>query len=179
LGEAAIGDLFADAMRDTMRAVAAVANGGGIRGGKVYPPGTTITRKDILAELPFGNCLVVLEISGRDLKAAIENGLSQLPEMAGRFPQVSGMTISFDPRRPPGSRVLAMTVAGAPLSDTRLYRVAVNDFIARGGDGYDTFRDAKRVTPDNDAPLMANQVMAYIRRLGTVRTGVDGRLVAK
>jgi 5'-nucleotidase / UDP-sugar diphosphatase len=179
LGEAAIGDLFADAMRDTMRADAAVANGGGIRGGKVYPPGTTITRKDILAELPFGNRLVVLEIAGRDLNAAIENGLSQLPDMAGRFPQVSGMTISFDPRRPPGSRVLAMTVAGAPLSDTRLYRVAVNDFIARGGDGYDTFRDAKRVTPDNDAPLMANEVMAYIRRLGTVRTGVDGRLVAK
>jgi 5'-nucleotidase / UDP-sugar diphosphatase len=178
-GEAAIGNLFADAMRDTMRADAAVANGGGIRGGKVYPPGTTITRKDILAELPFGNRLVVLEISGRDLKAAIENGLSQLPDTAGRFPQVSGMTVSFDPRRPPGSRVLTMTVAGAPLSDTRLYRVAVNDFIARGGDSYDTLRDAKRVTPDNDAPLMANQVMVHIRQLGTVRTGVEGRLVAK
>jgi 5'-nucleotidase/UDP-sugar diphosphatase len=178
-GEAAIGDLFADAMRDMMRADAAVTNGGSMRAGKIYPPGSTITRKDILAELPFGNRLVVLEITGRDLKAAIENGLSQLPDTAGRFPQVSGMTVSFDPRRPPGSRVLDMTVAGAPLSDTGLYRVAVNDFIARGGDGYDTFRDAKRITPDNDAPLMANEVMVYIRKLGTVRSKVDGRLVAR
>jgi 5'-nucleotidase/UDP-sugar diphosphatase len=178
-GEAAIGNVFADAMRETMRADVAVTNGGGIRAGKVYAPGSTITRKDILAELPFGNRLVVLEVVGSDLKAAIENGLSQLPDSGGRFPQVSGLTVSFDPRRPPGSRVLAMTVAGAPLSDTRLYRVAVNDFMARGGDGYDTFRDAKRITPDNDAPLLANEVMVYIRRLGTVQTRVEGRLVAK
>jgi 5'-nucleotidase / UDP-sugar diphosphatase len=178
-GEAAIGNLFADAMRDTMRADAAVANGGGIRAGKIYAPGSTITRKDILAELPFGNRLVVLEITGRDLKAAIENGLSQLPDSTGRFPQVSGMTISFDPRRQPGSRVLTMTVADAPLAESRLYRVAVNDFIARGGDGYDTLRDAKRITPDNDAPLMANEVMVYIRKLGTVRSQVEGRLVAR
>jgi 5'-nucleotidase/UDP-sugar diphosphatase len=178
-GEAAIGNLFADAMRDTMRADAAVANGGGIRAGRIYAPGSTITRKDILAELPFGNRLVVLEVTGRDLKTAIENGLSQLPDSGGRFPQVSGMTVSFDPRRPPGSRVLAMTVAGAPLSETRVYRVAVNDFIARGGDGYDTFRDAKRITPDNDAPLMANEVMVYIRKLGTVRSQVEGRLIAR
>jgi 5'-nucleotidase / UDP-sugar diphosphatase len=178
-GEAAIGNVFADAMRETMRADVAVTNGGGIRAGKVYAPGSTITRKDILAELPFGNRLVVLEVVGSDLKAAIENGLSRLPDSGGRFPQVSGLTVSFDPRRPPGSRVLAMTVAGAPLSDTRLYRVAVNDFMARGGDGYDTFRDAKRITPDNDAPLLANEVMVYIRRLGTVQTRVEGRLVAK
>jgi 5'-nucleotidase/UDP-sugar diphosphatase len=178
-GEAAIGNVFADAMRETMRADVAVTNGGGIRAGKVYAPGSTITRKDILAELPFGNRLVVLEVVGSDLKAAIENGLSRLPDSGGRFPQVSGLMVSFDPRGPPGSRVLAMTVAGAPLSDTRLYRVAVNDFMARGGDGYDTFRDAKRITPDNDAPLLANEVMVYIRRLGTVQTRVEGRLVAK
>jgi 5'-nucleotidase / UDP-sugar diphosphatase len=178
-GEAAIGNLFADAMRDTMRADAALTNGGGIRAGRIYAPGSTITRKDVLAELPFGNRLVVIEITGRDLKAAIENGLSRLPDVGGRFPQVSGVTVSFDPRRQPGSRVLDMTVADAPLAETRVYRVAINDFMARGGDGYETFRDAKRITPDNDAPLLANAVMAYILKLGTVRTTVDGRMVAR
>jgi len=178
-GEAAIGGLFADAMRATLRADAAVMNGGGVRGDKVYQPGSAITRKDVMAELPFNNRVLAIEISGRDLKAAIENGLSALPEPTGRFPQVSGMTVAFDPRRPVGNRVLAMTVAGAPLSDARLYRVAINDFLARGGDGYSTFRDAKRITPDNDAPLLANEVMDYIRNLGTVRTRVEGRMVAR
>ena len=53
--EAAIGDLFADAMRAETDADIAITNGGGIRGGRIYPPGTTITRRDMMAELPFRN----------------------------------------------------------------------------------------------------------------------------
>ena len=63
----------------------AVTNGGGIRGGKIYAPGTTITRRDILAELPFDNRVVTIDISGAELKQAIENGLSQLPNPAAAF----------------------------------------------------------------------------------------------
>jgi 2',3'-cyclic-nucleotide 2'-phosphodiesterase (5'-nucleotidase family) len=69
-----------------------------------------------------------------------------------------------------------MTVGRAPLVDDRIYRVATNDFIARGGDGYVTLRDAKRLLPDDDSPLLANQVMTYVRQLGTVRTTPDGRI---
>src|SRR5215510_9947803 len=112
--EAAIGNLIADAMRASTKADVAITNGGGIRSGKVYPPGSTITRRDVLAELPFGNRLVMVEISGRDLKRAIENGLSRLPAADGTFPQVSGLTIEADLGRPPGSRVTSMTVGGAP-----------------------------------------------------------------
>ena len=90
--EAAIGNLIADAMRASTKADVAITNGGGIRSGKVYPPGSTITRRDVLAELPFDNRIVVLETPGADIKAAIENGLSQLPNAGGRFPQVSGLT---------------------------------------------------------------------------------------
>ena len=53
--EAAIGDLFADAMRASTHADAAVTNGGGIRGGRIYSPGTTISRRDIISEMPFDN----------------------------------------------------------------------------------------------------------------------------
>ena len=113
--EAAIGNLIADAMRERSRADAAIMNGGGIRGGKVYEPGAAITRRDVQAELPFGNHLVALDVKGSDLRLALENGLSRLPAAAGRFPQVSGMTVEFDPQRPAGSRVLAITVGGAPL----------------------------------------------------------------
>jgi 2',3'-cyclic-nucleotide 2'-phosphodiesterase (5'-nucleotidase family) len=177
--EAAIGNLFADAMRSSLKADAAVTNGGGIRAGKVYSAGSAITRRDILAELPFNNRVVEIEINGADLRRALENGLAQLPAAGGRFPQVSGMAIVVDLKRPAGDRIVAISVGGAPLDDARIYKVAVNDFLARGGDGYVGFRDAKHILPETDSPLLANAVMAYVKNLGTVRTAVEGRIVQR
>jgi len=177
--EAAIGNLFADAMRSVARADAALLNGGGIRAAKLYQVGDTITHGDILSELPFNNRVVVLELAGRDLRRAIENGLSLLPRPGGRFPQVSGIRVTFDAAREPGRRIVAMQVAGAPLDEGRSYRVAVVDFLARGGDDYAMLREARRVMPDNDAPLLVNEVVDYVRKLGVVRTRVEGRIAAQ
>jgi 2',3'-cyclic-nucleotide 2'-phosphodiesterase (5'-nucleotidase family) len=178
-GEAAIGNLVTDAMRDLAQADAAVMNGGGIRGGKIYAPGTEITRRDVLAELPFGNRVVTLEITGRDLRQALENGLSLLPYSGGRFPQVSGVKLVADVSRMVGDRIVSMEVAGAPLDPAKRYRIATNDFMARGGDGYATFANAHPLLPVADSPPLANQLMVYLRRLGTVRTGVEGRIVLR
>jgi 2',3'-cyclic-nucleotide 2'-phosphodiesterase (5'-nucleotidase family) len=177
--EDALGDLIADAMRASVHADAAVMNAGGIRGDKVLPPGSTITRRDVLAALPFNNRVIPLDVTGRGLKAVIENGIAQLPNAAGRFPQVSGLTVEADLSRPPGQRIVSLKVDGAPLDDDRRYRIATNDFLARGGDGYDAFRDAPHFLADNDAPLLANEVMVYIRRLATVRVEDLGRIVFK
>ena len=177
--EAAIGDLFADAMRASTHADAAITNGGGIRGGRIFSPGATISRRDIISEMPFDNRVVILEISGAALKQAIENGLSRLPSSSGGFPQVSGLTIEADPSRPPGNRVLSIKVGNAPLDENRMYRVATNDFLARGGDGYTMFRDATPVLPAADSPLLSTDVMDYIKEVGTVRTKVGGRIVLK
>jgi 5'-nucleotidase/UDP-sugar diphosphatase len=177
--EAAIGALIADAMRSSTHAQAAVTNGGGIRGGRIYAPGTAITRRDIVAELPFDNRVVAIDISGATLRLAIENGLSQLPKPAGRFPQVSGLAIEADPSRPPGSRVLSMTVDGEPLNETRIYRIATNDYMLRGGDDYTMFVDAPEVLDAADAPLLSTDVMEYIEQIGTIRTEVGDRLVLK
>lgn len=177
--EAAIGNLIADAMRAAAGADIAIMNGGGIRAGKMYEPGSPITRRDVLAELPFGNRTVLVKVTGRALRAALENGLSVWPQGGGRFPQVSGMTIEADTARPAGKRILSIKVGGKPLNDARTYTVAVNDFIARGGDGYVQFRDAPRVLPDSDAPLLANEVMVYLRKVGTVKTGVEDRIILK
>ena len=176
--EAAIGNLFADAMRAATHADAAVLNGGGIRGGRTYAPGDTISLRDVVAELPFSNRVVVVEMSGRDLKRAMENGLSLLPSAAGRYPQVSGIALQFDGTRAAGSRIVSMQVAGSPLVEDRSYRVAILDFLARGGDDYAMFHDAKRITPENDAPLLVNEVADYVRKLGTVNNVVEGRTAA-
>jgi 2',3'-cyclic-nucleotide 2'-phosphodiesterase (5'-nucleotidase family) len=174
-----MGDLIADAMRATTQADVAIMNGGGIRGGKIYVADATITRRDVLNELPFNNRVVVIEITGAALRQAIENGLSQLPNGSGRFPQVSGMTIEADPSRPVGSRVISVKVGDAPLDDAKRYRVATNDFMARGGDGYEMFANAPRLLPDVDSPLLANEVMDYIRNAGTIRTTVAARIVLR
>ena len=177
--EAAIGNLIADAMRNRTRADVAIMNGGGIRSGAIYEPGASITRRDILAELPFGNHLVTVEIKGSELRQSIENGLSRLPGAAGRFPQVSGLKIEFDPRQPAGNRVQSIAVGGAPLDADKTYRVATNDFMARGGDGYAAFAAASPLVPLEDTPLLANEVRIDLVEIGTVRTGIDGRLTAK
>jgi 2',3'-cyclic-nucleotide 2'-phosphodiesterase (5'-nucleotidase family) len=177
--EAAIGNLIADAMRAGTRADAALVNGGGIRAAKIYRPGQTLTHADILAELPFNNRVVVVELPGAALKAAIENGLSALPGSSGRFPQVSGIKVVYDTSHLPGSRVVSMQVDGAPLVETKTYRVAILDFLARGGDDYTMLRDALRITPDNDAPMLVNEVAEYVRKIGTVRSTVEGRVTGK
>jgi 5'-nucleotidase/UDP-sugar diphosphatase len=177
--EAAIGSLFADAIRASTGAEVAVTNGGGIRANKLYQAGAPITRRDILSELPFGNKVVTLRLSGKAIREAIENGLSMLPSMAGRFPQVSGMRVDADLSRPPGHRVVSIALEGGPLDETRHYTLATNDFLARGSEGYAMFRDAEQLVRDYDGPLMANEVMAYVRKLGTVRARVDGRMNVK
>ena len=178
-GEAAIGNLFADAMRASVKSDVAITNGGGIRAGRVYAAGSQITRRTILEELPFSNRVVTVELVGRELKRAIEVGLRALPVAAGQFPQVSGLTIEADPSRPAGDRVTSIKVGGQPLDEAKTYLVATTDFLGRGGDGYDMLRDGKHLLPDDDAPLIANEVMVYVRSIGTVRTGVEGRIVLK
>ena len=71
--EAAIGNLIADAMRDGVDADIGMANGGGIRAKKIYAPGTMITRRDILSELPFGNVVVKLGLTGSQVWDTLEN----------------------------------------------------------------------------------------------------------
>ncbi|SMF53983.1 2',3'-cyclic-nucleotide 2'-phosphodiesterase/5'-or 3'-nucleotidase, 5'-nucleotidase family [Tistlia consotensis] len=174
--ETAIGNLIADAMREMTGADIALINGGGIRGNKVYPPGSKLTARDILSELPFGNRTLLLEVSGAELRAALENGLSQVADAAGRFPQVSGMTVLADLSQPVGQRVQSIKVKGLPLDPKARYTLATNDFLARGGDGYDMLSGAKVVVSANDAGLMANQVIAYIRSIGYVAPQIEGRL---
>lgn len=174
--EAAIGDLFADAMRDAAGADVAITNGGGIRGNRTYPAGTALTRRDIVTELPFGNVVVSMTLSGADLRAALENGFSQVEEGAGRFPQVAGMTVVVDLSKPAGERVTSVEIGGKPLDPGATYAVATNDFMARGGDGYVALRKGDQVVTARDGKLLATVVADWIAAAGTVSPKPDGRI---
>ncbi|MEJ2037059.1 MAG: 5'-nucleotidase C-terminal domain-containing protein, partial [Maritimibacter sp.] len=119
--ETSMGNLITDAMRAAVGADIAITNGGGIRGDRTYDAGATLTRRDVLTELPFGNVTVMTEIPGSQVLAALENGVSQVENGAGRFPQVSGMSFTYDPSADAGSRVRDVMVGGEPLDLDKLY----------------------------------------------------------
>jgi 5'-nucleotidase / UDP-sugar diphosphatase len=174
--DATMGNLITDALRDATGADIAIMNGGGIRGDTTYDAGRKLTRRDILTELPFGNTTVVTELPGSQVLLALENGVSQVEKGAGRFAQVSGVTFAFDAAAEPGSRVSEVMVGGAPLEADKLYKVAVNDYIVGGGDGYAALGGGRIITDGPTGQLVANDVMAYVEKLGTVNVAVEGRI---
>ncbi|MFC2967292.1 bifunctional metallophosphatase/5'-nucleotidase [Acidimangrovimonas pyrenivorans] len=174
--ESAMGDLIADAMRAATGADIAITNGGGIRADRTYDAGTKLTRRDILTELPFGNVTVVTQLPGSQVLAALENGVSQVEKGAGRFPQVSGLTMVYDPTAPAGARVASVKIGDADLDPDKLYTVATNDYMLGGGDGYTALGGGKVLVNAGNGKLMANEVMDYIAKTGKVTTKVSGRI---
>ena len=177
--ESAIGDLIADAIRGANGADIAITNGGGIRGDKQYPAGATLTRKDIFTELPFGNVTVVTELSGKAVHDALENGFSQVEQGAGRFPQVSGLKVIADLKQPPGSRVVSVTIGDKPLDPNATYKVATNDFMLGGGDGYTALGTGKVLIGPKQGTIMATDVMNYVEAAKAVTAKVGDRIVLK
>ena len=176
--EAAIGNLFADALREHFKADVALINGGGLRGNRQYEAGTRLTRRDILAEMPFGNAVMALDITGQQLLAALEYGVSAVAAKAGRFPQVSGLNLTYDSTKPVGKRIITVNIGGKPLEPKRVYRLATSDYLGNGGDGYEALKAAKVVVDASGGPLLANVVADYLAARPSVAPKVEGRVVA-
>ncbi|EME68958.1 5'-nucleotidase/2',3'-cyclic phosphodiesterase [Paramagnetospirillum caucaseum] len=176
--EAALGNLVADALRAHFAADVALINGGGLRGNRQYPAGTNLTRRDLLSEMPFGNTVMLLEVSGAQLRSVLEYTLSAVEAKAGRFPQVSGLSLTYDPARPAGSRIVKALAGGRPLDPKHLYRLATTDYLAGGGDGYQALKQGKVLVNAEAAPLLVNVVVDYVAAKGSVAPKVEGRVVA-
>ena len=174
--ESAMGNLIADAMRAATGADVAIANGGGIRADRTYDAGTVLTRRDILTELPFGNSTVMTELSGQQIIDALENGFSQVEKGAGRFPQLSGMSVVYDPTAPAGSRLVSVKVGAADIDPAARYKLATNNYILGGGDGYKTLGQGNLLINSANGNLMANDVIDYIVANGGVTATVEGRI---
>lgn len=159
-----LGERVAEAMRRAVQAEIGWQNGGGLRAGL---PAGEVTVGDVLTMLPFGNTVSRVRLRGTTIKAALENGLSRLPEASGRFPQVAGLRFTVDAARPVGQRVVGAEVREGDgswkrLDPERAYLVATNDFLRRGGDGYAMFTEAALESWD-DGPALAD---SFERSLG-------------
>jgi 2',3'-cyclic-nucleotide 2'-phosphodiesterase (5'-nucleotidase family) len=92
---------------DGQGADAVIICGGTLRGDSQYGPGK-VTLGDILEIFPFDDAVVCMEIDGKGIWSAIENGLSRWPAQEGRFPVIAGLAVEWDSRRAPGNRILSI-----------------------------------------------------------------------
>lgn len=172
-GETNLGNLITDAMREKLDTDAAITNGGGIRAS--IDKGE-ITQGEVITVLPFGNTAMAIELSGADLRAALEHAVSEYPATEGLFPQVSGIKFTFDGDAEAGNRVQQVWVGGEELDPDKMYTVATNDFMKAGGDGYSMFTDAPIV---KEAGGLEEVLMEYIELNSPVAPDTEGRIVAE
>jgi 2',3'-cyclic-nucleotide 2'-phosphodiesterase (5'-nucleotidase family) len=199
--ESLVGNVVTDAMRTQYAPTGvqfAITNSGGLRADLTCPttdnpsdfcpaytpPPFPITRGQVLTVLPFGNISVTLTVNGAELKTMLENGVSQMPAVNGRFPQVSGLCFTYDIVQPPGSRVTGAvrtdaagncTATAVDLTAASSYKIVENDFMGNGGDGYPNF--SSRMTTQN---IMDQDVADYIAGHSPVspfvKAAPDGRI---
>lgn len=175
--ETNLGNLIADAFRQGTKADVVICNGGSIRANAMLPAGP-LTKRDVITILPFQNPIVKIEATGAQIKAALENGVSQVSEESesGRFPQVSGVQFEFDGRRPVGSRVVKVIINGQPLDEKRAYTLASSNYLIEGGDGYSMFKTPKYLIPAESAEIDSTILANLILRVGEVAPKVEGRI---
>lgn len=169
-----MGNLVADAMLDRVKDQGiqiGFANSGGIR---ASIDAGEVTKGEVMTVLPFQNTLSTFTTSGANLKAALENGVSQVEEVAGRFPQVAGMSFTWDPSAEPGSRIVDVMVGGEPLDEGATYGVVTNNYVRNGGDGYSMFADAEDAY--DFGPDLADVMAEYMAASGPVAPEVEGRI---
>ena len=168
--ETNFGDLLADLTRRETGAEIALINAGSVRNSLVAGP---VTYRHLMEALPFDTSLSVLVVTGAQLRKAMEHSVSRLPQANARFLQVSGLACTVDPTAPAGTRIVTLQVNGAPLDPARRYSVAVTQFIAEGGDGYQMFVEA---AGRRDSDISVRDLLAKALAKGPLRSDGEGRM---
>ena len=177
-GECQMGNLVAEAMLDRVAdqgVTIAITNGGGLR---ASIDAGEVTMGEVLTVLPFQNTLSTFETTGANIVAALENGVSQVEEGAGRFPQVAGLQFTWDPEAEPGSRIVDVYVASGmdwePIDPEETYLAVTNNYVRNGGDGYSVFEGAANAY--DFGPDLADVTAEYLAAMGPYEPFTDGRI---
>ncbi|MBQ4806561.1 MULTISPECIES: bifunctional metallophosphatase/5'-nucleotidase [Phaeobacter] len=181
--ECQMGNLVADAMLDRVKdqgVSIAIANSGGIRAS--LEPGE-VTMGEVLTVLPFQNTLSTFEITGEQVIAALENGVSQVEEIKGRFPQVAGLKFTWDPTIAPNEGRIQDVMVGegdsfAPIDPAKTYVVVTNNYVRNGGDGYKVFAGDDKNAYDF-GPDLADVMAEYLVENSPYKPYTDGRISQK
>lgn len=173
--ESALGNLVADAQLAATRgagAQLALMNPGGVRTDLVAREGGVVTFGDIYAVQPFGNTLVTMTYTGAQLLRILEEQFGSATER-NILAVSQGFTMTLDPTRPAGQRVVKAALNGRPIDPAKNYRVTLNNFIAAGGDGFVTFKEG---TDPKVGPVDLDSMEAYLRAADVVQVPATGRV---
>ena len=182
--ETNLGNLVADILRQETGADIALINGGSLRTDILKGP---IRMKDLLSVLPFSNHPVVLRVNGGELKKILEYGLSDLSGTGGRFPQVSGIRLTYTSNIMDGQIITSFMIGDKMLNSQDWYTLATNDFLAAGGDGYEIFKKiivkSEGISPGKGRVIffdsgkeIRDMVTNYIKGNKKVSASVEGRI---
>ena len=177
-----MGVLIAEAMLDRVKdqgVQIAIQNGGGIRASIDAGP---VTMGEVLTVLPFQNTLSTFEVTGATVVEALENGVSQIEEGAGRFPQVAGLKYTVDPAMTAMDGrirdVMVQTADGfVPIDPATTYKLVSNNYVRNGGDGYDMFKSAENAY--DFGPDLADVTAEYIAVNAPYAPFTDDRITIK
>ncbi|XP_055640516.1 protein 5NUC-like isoform X2 [Toxorhynchites rutilus septentrionalis] len=130
-------------------AAIAFIQGGGIRASIEVGVDGNITKKDLKTVLPFGNAMILAEVTGETIRQMLEHSVARYNGRNGygEFLQMSGVQVVYDLSKPTGQRVVSVEVrcakcttpSFAPIYDYDRYKILLNQFLWEGGDGYDMF----------------------------------------
>lgn len=178
--ESNLGDFIADTYREATGADVAVLNGGGIRSDRLYPAGP-ITNRHVLSILPFKNKIVVIQVTGAELRKALERGVSRVVEDKedGGFLQVAGLKFVYDGLRPAGSRIVRVTIAGRAINDNKRYKLATISYLAEGNEGYEMIGGKPDLTPPGASKFDIDLVLDKIKKTQNISPRTDGRITRR
>lgn len=171
--ESNLGNFVCDLMRHYYNADCALMASGTIRGDQIYPPGV-LQLKDIMNCFPFEDPVVVLRVRGKNILSALQNSVSQVPALEGRYPQVSNIQFKYNPALPADSRILWAKINGGPLDQEKEYTLATRGYMARGKDGYDSLLikseggDAEEIVSEENGILISMIMRQYFMSLKVV-----------
>ncbi len=170
LGESALGNLVADAVRRAGGADIALVTAVSLNDNAATPAANPDSARAAL-RYP-GDLVVVVELTGAQVRDALEFGLSQLPRPHKGLLQVSGIAVVYDSTKPVNQRVASVTVGRAPLAAEQKYQVGMPSSLARGALGY--FRIWSQPAARDTGLVMSDALLAHLKAGGVARR--DGRL---
>lgn len=179
--ECEMGNLVSDAMLDRAAGqgiTIAIQNGGGLR---ASIDAGEITKGEVLTVLPFQNTMATFKLKGSDVVAALENGVSQVEDGKGRFPQVAGLRYAWDSSVEPNKgRIQQVQVMEGgkwvDIDPAKTYGVVSNNFMRGGGDGYKVLANNAMDAYDF-GPGIEEVVIAYLQKNAPYTAYTDGRIV--
>lgn len=176
--ETNLGNLVADAVRQTGSAQVALIPSDEIDGGASIPAGKTETSRIVSALHYAGDpsdTVVVLTLTGAQLLKVAERSVSRAPEPFDGFLQVSGLQIRYDASQPEGKRVSLVGAGGSEVDSGKAYRVAMTRSLAGGSLGYYQIWSAKDISDDTGVPL-SKSLSSYLAGHSTINSVVEDRI---